>query len=186
MDRVTTSSDTEIIRSFASQAYALLVRSGNVFQVALLLFFRLNWGWRFFVTGKGKLTNHQHILEFFTSLHLPFPDLTAWMVGGIECIGGILLLLGLAARPVGLVLAVNMIVAYLSVDDDRQAVFNFFQDQDPFLSADPFFYLLTALLSFAFGAGPLSVDGLIKKLLSKKNISAESGSTGKRAGKQSA
>jgi putative oxidoreductase len=156
-------------RKLLIKGYELLVKSGNVFQLLLLLFFRLNWGWLYFVTGKGKLVGHQQVVDFFTTLHLPFPDMTAWFVGGVECIGGVLLILGLAARPVGVVLGINMIVAYLSVESDRQKVLNFFTDQDPFFAADPFFFLLTALLAYAFGAGPLSLDALIKRLLSKKN-----------------
>lgn len=147
------------------KAYTLLFRAGNCSQILLLLFFRLNWGYQFFVSGRGKLANHSDIVDFFSSLHLPFPDITAWFVAGVECVGGILLLLGLAARPVGLILAINMTVAYLAVDDDRQKFFNFFKDQDAFLHADPFFFLLTGLLAFAFGAGPLSLDRLIKSRL---------------------
>lgn len=157
------------VKMLATRIYGLLISGGNVFQILLLLFFRLNWGWQFFVTGQGKLTGHANVVDFFTSLHLPFPDATAWFVGGVECVGGLLLLIGFASRPVGIILSINMIVAYLSVDDDRHTVFNFFKDQDPFFKADPFFFLLTALLAFAFGAGPISVDNLIKKFISKKD-----------------
>jgi putative oxidoreductase len=160
----------KIIKRIVSRVYSLLINSGNAFQLLLLLFFRLNWGWLYFVTGKGKLVGHQQVVDFFTTLHLPFPDITAWFVGGVECVGGVLLILGLAARPVGLILGINMAVAYLSVEDDRQKVLNFFKDQDPFFAADPFFFLLTALFAFSFGAGPLSLDALIKMVLLKKGI----------------
>ena len=49
-----------------------------------------------------------------------------------------------------------MIIAYISVESDRQTVFNFFKDQTPFLQADPFFFLLTAVLIFAFDFGPFN------------------------------
>lgn len=152
----------------ADKGNELLVKVGDKAQILVLLFFRLNWGWQFFVSGKGKLLDHQSIVEFFTSLHLPMPDLTAWFVGGVECVGGILLILGLATRPIGLVLTINMIVAYLSVEDDRKKVFNFFQDQNPFFAADPFFFLLAALLAFCFGGGPISLDALIARLIKQK------------------
>jgi putative oxidoreductase len=167
----------KIIKTIIIRTYNVLITSGNAFQILLLLFFRLNWGWQFFVTGQGKLTGHEQVVEFFTNLNLPFPDATAWFVGGVECLGGILLLLGLAARPVGLVLAANMIVAYLSVEEDRQKVLNFFKEQDPFLQADPFFFLLTALLAFAFGAGPISLDAIIAKFLLKRDKIDEPQST---------
>lgn len=143
-------------------------KAGNIFGILLLLFFRLNWGWQFFLTGKGKLIHHADIVQFFSSLHIPLPEFNAWFVAGAECLGGILLILGLATRPVGLVLSINMIVAYLSVDSDRQTILNFFKDQDPFFQADPFFFLLTALLAFSFGAGPFSLDHLIAGKLNKK------------------
>jgi putative oxidoreductase len=158
----------EKIKALIALIYQLLIGAGDIFQIFLLLFFRLNWGWLFFTTGKGKLINHQQVVEFFTSLNLPFPDMTAWLVGGVECVGGVLLILGLASRPVGLILSINMIVAYLSVEEDRSKVLNFFKDQDPFFAADPFFFLLTALLAFSFGAGPVSIDRLIKKFRYKK------------------
>jgi putative oxidoreductase len=144
-----------------SQAFSLLAKIGNAAGVVLLLFFRLNWGWQFFKTGMGKLRDPESVAQFFATLHIPAPEFTAHFVGTVECVGGILLLLGLAARPVGLILFVNMTVAYLSVPSERQKVFNFFSDQDAFLQADPFFFLLTAALAFCFGAGPFSVDRLI-------------------------
>ena len=169
------SPDNPLVK-FVLWGYALLAKIGDRAGMLLLLFFRVNWGWQFFVTGKGKLLHHPDIVDFFTSLQLPFPDATAWFVGGVECIGGVLLLVGLATRPVGLVLAVNMIVAYMSVADDRATVFNFFQKQDPFLHADPFFFLLSALLAFCFGGGPASVDAMLAKWL-KKRVPASAGIT---------
>ncbi len=156
------------MKSILYKLHELFVVCGNFAQIPLLLFFRLNWGWQFFQSGQGKLINHPKIVEFFTSLNIPMPDPTAWFVGGVECVGGALLLLGLFTRPVGLILAVNMIVAYLSVEDDRNTIFNFFKDQDPFFKADPFFYLLAAALAFCFGGGPLSLDAVLTKYLFKK------------------
>jgi putative oxidoreductase len=155
----------DTLRSLITNGYGLLAQAGKLVGILLLLFFRFNWGVQYFITGKGKLLNHPDV-DYFSSLHLPFPDFTAWFVGSVECLGGILLLLGLAARPVGLILTINMTVAYLAVEDDRQKVLNFFHDQDPFLHADPFFFLLTALLAFGFGAGPFSLDSLIAKRFS--------------------
>ena len=104
------------------------------------------------MSGKGKLLNHNNVSEFFTSLGIPFPELNAWVVGGVECIGGLLLLAGLASRPVGLILSLTMTVAYLSVEDDRTKVINVFKDMTPFLTADPFFFWLTAVITLGFCA----------------------------------
>ncbi len=152
------------------KGYQLLVGAGNLMQHLFLLAFRLNWGWQFYKSGAGKLKNHSDIVDFFTSLGIPLPDLNAWMVGGVESVGGLLLLAGLASRPVGLVLTVNMTVAYLSVEDDRKSVLNFFKDQDSFLQADPFFFLLTALMVFCFGPGKISIDYLLGRFVFNKGV----------------
>ena len=66
---------------------------GNV----VLLVLRLVWGWQFLVTGLGKLQNHARVTEFFTSLGIPAPGLNAWFIGGLEMVGGALLLVGFGA-----------------------------------------------------------------------------------------
>jgi putative oxidoreductase len=147
--------------SFICGGYALLTRIGNCLQPILLLVFRLYWGWQFFQTGWGKLHNHAQVVQFFTSLGIPQPGLNAWFVGGVECFGGLLLLAGLGSRVVALMLSVNMVVAYLSVAEDRASVLNIFNDPDPFLSATPFFFLLASVLVLAFGPGVFSLDYLI-------------------------
>jgi len=146
----------------------ILFKASNWTQKLLLLFFRLNWGWQFWQAGQGKFNNHHKVTEFFSSLHLPFPDWTAWLVAFVECVGGLCLMAGFASRPVGLILTINMIVAYMSVESDRQAMFNFFKNQTPFLQADPFFFLLTALLVFCFGAGSISADAILAKWAKRK------------------
>ena len=155
----------------ARKGYELLIGAGSLMQHIFLLAFRLSWGVQFYQSGAGKLKNHADIVSFFTDLGIPLPDLNAWVVAGVECVGGILLLAGLASRPVGLVLTVTMTVAYLSVADDRAKVFNMFKDPDAFLQADPFFFLLTALLVFCFGPGKISVDYLLGRFLFNKNDS---------------
>lgn len=140
---------------------ALLSRFGEALQPVVLLIFRLTWGWQFFQTGLGKLQNHERVVGFFTSLGIPAPALNAWFVGGVECVGGLLLLVGVFSRPVALVLAGNMLVAYLSVEEDRAALFGVFGALDPFLTAAPFFFLLTSVIVLAFGPGKISVDGLL-------------------------
>ena len=140
----------------------VLEKLGLVLQPFVLLWFRFTWGWQFFQTGKGKLENHPRVVEFFSSLGIPLPDANAWFIGGLECIGGACLLLGLLSRPVAFLLCCNMIVAYLSVPEDRIKLLGIFSNPDAFTSADPFFFLLTALLVLAFGPGLISLDRVIK------------------------
>lgn len=154
----------------AEKLYGLLVEAGDLFFAqALLLVFRLHWGLEFIGTGMGKLEHHDKTVAFFTSIGVPLPELNAWFVGCGELGGGALLILGLAGRPVGAFLTVMMTVAYLSVADDRVKVLNIFSDPGPFLSADPFFFLLTALMVLAFGPGKISADYLIGRYVFKKS-----------------
>lgn len=150
------------------KGYELLIKLTNPLQSICLLTFRLYWGWKLYLTGKGKLLNHDNVAGFFTSLGIPFPDLNAWFVGGLECFGGLLLMVGLFSRPVALLMAGNMIVAYLSVASDRETVLQIFSDPAPFLEAAPFFFLLMSTLVLAFGPGALSIDAILKRRLDRK------------------
>lgn len=128
----------------------------------LLLALRLIFGWGLFQTGKGKLENIDRFIDFLTHLHIPMPVANAYFVASLECVGGLLLMLGLASRLICIPLVINFIVAYLTADLD--AVKGFFKDQDAFTNAAPFLYLLTALIVLAFGPGLFSLDALIARL----------------------
>jgi putative oxidoreductase len=121
---------------------------------------RLYWGWSFFQTGKGKLTDLGNVTEFFQSLGIPAPGVNAALAGTTECVGGLLLLVGLASRPAAMALSFTMIVAYLTAD--LEAVKNIFSDPDAFLGADPFQFLFASVLVLAFGPGFFSLDRLIQ------------------------
>lgn len=129
----------------------------------VLLVLRLVWGWQFLTTGLGKLENHARVTDFFTSLHIPAPGLNAWFIGGLELVGGALLLLGLLSRPIALLLTGNMFVAYLTAD--RPALLGVFHDLDTFLRADPFWFLFVSVVVLTLGPGALSLDGLLSKRL---------------------
>ena len=51
--------------------------SSDRLQSPLLLAIRLYWGWQFMQDGWGKLTHLDKVTEFFTSLNLPAPHMTA-------------------------------------------------------------------------------------------------------------
>jgi putative oxidoreductase len=146
--------------SLARAGYAVLIASASHLQSPLVLLVRLYWGWSFFQTGKGKLLNHAQVTEFFTSLHLPLPGLNAWMAGTTECLGGLLLLVGLASRLAAIPLIVTMVVAYLTADLDK--VLGIFSEPDKFTSADPFLFLFAAVIVLVLGPGAFSLDRLIE------------------------
>ena len=127
-------------------------------QSPLLLVLRLYWGISFAQTGWGKLTHLDRTASFFASLHIPLPQLNALMAGSTECFGGMLLALGLFARPASVPLAFTMIIAYATAD--REALMAIISDPDKFLTAAPFQFLLTVLIVLAFGPGKFSLDYL--------------------------
>jgi putative oxidoreductase len=137
----------------------LLTRLGGGLQPVLLLLIRVWWGWSFFLTGKGKLLNLERTTGFFAELGLPLPKLNAALAGGVECLGGLLLLAGLFSRATCVPLIFTMLVAYVTAD--REALFAIVSDTDKFTSAAPFLFLLACVIVFVFGPGKFSLDALI-------------------------
>lgn len=138
-----------------------LTKVGQFLQSPLLLIIRLYWGWSFMQTGWGKLMNLERSANFFASLGLPAPKVTAIAAASTECIGGTLLALGLYSRIASPALLVVMIMAYVTAD--REALLAITSDGDKFTGAAPFLFLLAALIVFAFGPGKLSIDGWVRK-----------------------
>lgn len=130
-------------------------------QSLLLLIIRLYWGWGFFQTGKGKLMDVQKPTEFFQSLGIPFPHAQAIAVGTTECLGGLLLLLGLASRVISIPLTILLVVAYLTAD--LEIAKKIFTDPDKFLVADEFLFLFAVVFVFAFGPGKFSIDWMARR-----------------------
>ena len=138
----------------------------SLLQSPFLLVVRLYWGWQFAQTGWGKLHNLAKITAYFTSLNIPFPAANAHFIAGLEFFGGLLLIVGLGTRLVGLLLAANMMVAYWTGDHD--ALVSIFSDPGKFYVADPYTFLFASLLVLIFGAGWLSLDALILKRLKEQ------------------
>ncbi len=125
-------------------------------QSPFLLFVRLYWGWQLAQSGWGKLHHLPNVTEFFASLGLPMPAQMAMFIACVEFFGGIFLASGLFSRITGLVLTVNLIMAY--VIGDREALLSFFSDPDKFVAAAPFAFLIVSLIVLILGAGRISVD----------------------------
>lgn len=141
--------------------YRLLIRVANSLQSPFLLLVRLYWGVQFAQDGWGKLHNLEKVTDFFTSLGLPAPGLTAAFIGGLELVGGVLLAIGLGSRLIALLLTCNMLMAYVTAD--REAFLSFFSDPDKFYGATPYTYLFASLIVLIFGPGKFSVDALLAK-----------------------
>ena len=143
------------------QLYRHFSRLFSYLRSPFLLAVRLYWGWQFAQSGWGKLHNLDRITNFFASLNIPFPALSAHFVSGLEFVGGILLIVGLGTRLVGLVLAANMLVAYWTAD--RQALQSIFSDPGKFYVADPYTFLFASIMVLVFGAGLFSVDAYLAR-----------------------
>lgn len=141
--------------------YRLLIRAASGLQSPFLLAVRLYWGWQFAQDGWGKLNNLGKVTDFFSSLGLPAPGLTAAFIGGLELVGGILLALGLGSRLIALLLTGNMLMAYITAD--REALFSVFSDPDKFYGASPYTYLFASVIVLIFGPGSFSVDAWLEK-----------------------
>ncbi len=132
-------------------------------QSPLLLAIRVYWGWQFAQDVLGKLTHLARVTDFFTSLNLPAPHVTALVVALVEFGGGILFAAGIASRLTSLVLFVNMTMAYLSVPDDRVNFFHILSNPSDFYGATPYTYWFAALLILVFGAGFFAVDTIVTR-----------------------
>jgi putative oxidoreductase len=154
------------IKQKATALYRAFLNSANFLQSPLLLAVRLYWGWQFFQTGWGKLQDIAKVTDFFTGLGLPFPNVTAYIVGTSECIGGILLFLGLGSRLISLPLLADMVGAYVTAD--REALKAIFSEPGKFYAADPYTFLFASLLILVFGPGKISVDAFIERLIRRE------------------
>lgn len=159
------------ITKVAIAGYTLLTRIGSSLQSPFLLVVRLYWGWQLAQSGWGKLHNLDRVTDFFTSLNIPAPHLNAVFVSNLEFFGGILLVLGLGNRLLGAVLTGNMIMAYVTAD--REALFSVFSDPGKFYTADPYTFLFASVIVLIFGAGAISVDGLIERVRRAKVVQQE-------------
>jgi putative oxidoreductase len=140
--------------SFSGQASKL--------QSIVLLFVRLCCGWELFVSGRGHLQIVPAMVQRFTQWGIPLPHLNVYISAGTECVGGLLILFGLAARLVSIPLIINFIVAYLTashaVVKQLFAGPNRLDAIDSFTNDAAFFFLVSALIVLAFGTGKVSID----------------------------
>lgn len=89
-------------------------RIANHFLWAGPLLARLVVGYVFMWTGWYKLNNLDAMIQNFTDWGIPFPHIMTPLASGIECVGGLFLMLGLLTRISGGALAVVMAVAIVS------------------------------------------------------------------------
>ncbi len=145
--------------------YRLLIQAASSLQSPFLLLIRLYWGWQFMQTGWGKLHDLNKVIGYFTDLGIPAPAFNAYFVSGLEFVGGILLMVGLASRPIALMCVIDMIVAFVKGDLDNLKLI--FSDPDKFQGAAPYQFLFAFLIVLIFGPGLFSLDALIERMRRK-------------------
>jgi putative oxidoreductase len=94
--------------------------------------------------------------------------LNAYFVSALEFAGGLLLAVGLGSRLIALLLAVDMIVAYITAD--REALFSIISNPDKFTGAAPYTFLFASLLVLIFGPGRFSLDVLVTRRRDERRI----------------
>jgi putative oxidoreductase len=107
----------------------------------------------FLLSGFEKLIGFGDTVAYMASLGLPLPTLAAIVAVLVECVGGLLVLIGCQTRAAALVLAAwsvaTALVAHTHFSDPNQMI-NFLKN---LAMAGGFLQL------FAFGGGAWSVDG---------------------------
>ena len=78
------------------------------------LLLRLMAGGVFFWEGLLKFVYANQGVGRFTKLGIPFPHFTATFIGGLEIVGGLLLLAGVTTRLIAIPFVAEMIVVILS------------------------------------------------------------------------
>jgi putative oxidoreductase len=59
----------------------------------------------------SKFTKHATLVDSFERYSVPAPEISVYVAGAVELIGGLLLLAGFLVRPAGVVIAVQFVVA---------------------------------------------------------------------------
>jgi putative oxidoreductase len=148
--------------SFFQRILQVYGRALDRLQPFFLLGVRLYWGAQFVQTGWGKLHHLAGVTQYFASLGIPLPHVTAIAVGALEFTGGALLIGGLGSRVIALALTGNMLAAFWF--GDHQALLSVFSEPDKFYAAAPYTFLFASLLVLVFGPGRMALDALVARL----------------------
>ena len=121
---------------------------------------RLFVGYFFMETGWAKIHNLDSFTMRFAQWGIPYPAFNAALSGYTEFLGGALTIVGLGMRFVSIPMIMNMIVAIVTVKLKNVG------GLDDFVELDEPLYALSFVWLFFSGAGWLSIDGLIKPVIS--------------------
>jgi len=112
---------------------------------------RVAMGIIFAVAGYSKLVGIGGTIEYFAKLGFPLPVITAWFIALLELGGGIALILGVFVRYLGLLYAIEFVVASFWVKLPMQG----------YAAARLDLMLLAGAIALYFlGAGRWSIDSV--------------------------
>ena len=118
---------------------------------------RISIGVIFVQSGWGKLHHLDKVVQFFTSLGIPAPQLQAPFVAGVELVGGALVLVGLFTRVASVPLIGTMAVAILTAKrGELHAAWDL-------LFMPEFLFIVLLIWLMVAGAGALSADFVFAK-----------------------
>ncbi len=146
---------------------AFVLKTANALSWVPQTATRLALGWVFMQSGWGKLHNLENVIGYFDSLGIPAPHLQAPFVAGVEFVGGLLILGGLFTRFFSVPLAIAMVVALLTAKREEIATAGDLYGTVEFLYLVGFGYLA------AFGAGFLSLDGILVRRFAPPDAALE-------------
>jgi putative oxidoreductase len=138
-----------------------LLGSSELEQYAILLV-RISIGLFFAISGANKLFvagGTKPVYDTLVKAKVPFPQLTAYFVAGVEFVGGSLLTVGLLSSPACVALLIDMTVATLT-----SSISTLPKGLSPLNWLDDFLYLPEVLYVLFFswlifsGPGKFSVD----------------------------
>lgn len=125
---------------------------------------RIVIGMAFFHAGLGKWQHMDRAIGFFDSIGIPLPAFNAYLVASMELVGGIALILGLFTRFFASGLSITMLVALMTAHTgDLAAAFGGGDTSPTDIAA--FTFLLFLLWLVAYGAGKLSLDAILRRVL---------------------
>jgi putative oxidoreductase len=116
----------------------------------LPLVIRLTCGPALVGFGLGKFVDHAQELQDFRGFGVPLPEVSVYVAGVIELVGGMLLIVGLLTRVAALAVALNLVGALLTAGLTEGGTFH--------LVVGPTLLALMLVL-VGTGAGALSLDG---------------------------
>src|SRR5262245_35550116 len=124
---------------------------------------RLVIGHAFVQTGIGKWQNIHDTVDFFASLGLPAPAANAAFIASLEVVGGAALILGLGTHLFAALLSSTMVVALLTADRAGFIGAVTGSGDQALIDILPVMLFMPLAWLVGFGAGPVSLDWLLKK-----------------------